>query len=217
MSLNNAQKESLRRLPGVDQLLLKLEDIPELTSVPKAVLVRSIRETLEDLRRDIVDTPDQLMDDAVSIPTLTVHIRRRIHRLQTFNLKKAVNATGVVVHTNLGRSCLAPEAIEHMAAIAGGYSNLEFDLDKGRRGSRYQAVEDLLCELGGSEAAMAVNNNAGAVLLCLDTLAKGKEVILSRGEMVEIGGSFRIPDVMAKKRCRSQRGRHNQPDPFGGL
>ena len=210
MSLNDAQKELLRRLPGVDQLLLQLEAMPELAAVPKAVTVRSIRETLENLRRDILKGPDQLSgqkfeqisdqisEDAVSLPMLTKRIRRRIDRLQTFNLKKIINATGVVVHTNLGRSCLAPEAIAHMVAIAEGYSNLEFDLDKGRRGSRYQAVEDLLCELGGCEAAMAVNNNAAAVLLCLDTLARGREVILSRGELVEIGGSFRIPDVMTK-------------------
>ena len=191
MSLNDAQKELLRRLPGVDQLLLQLEAAPELATVPKAVTVRSIRETLEDLRRDILN--GQVSKTAVSLPVLTKQIRRRIDRLQAFNLKKAINATGVVVHTNLGRSCLAPEAIAHMVAIAEGYSNLEFDLDKGRRGSRYQAVEDLLCELGGCEAAIAVNNNAGAVLLCLDTLARGREVILSRGEMVEIGGSFRIP------------------------
>ena len=196
MSLNDAQKELLRRLPGVDQLLLQLEAAPELATVPKAVTVRSIRETLEDLRRDILN--GQVSKTAVSLPVLTKQIRRRIDRLQAFNLKKAINATGVVVHTNLGRSCLAPEAIAHMVAIAEGYSNLEFDLDKGRRGSRYQAVEDLLCELGGCEAAIAVNNNAGAVLLCLDTLARGREVILSRGEMVEIGGSFRIPDVMTK-------------------
>jgi L-seryl-tRNA(Ser) seleniumtransferase len=109
-----------------------------------------------------------------------------------------INAAGVVVHTNLGRSCLAPSAIAHLSTVAGYYSNLEFDLERGRRGSRYSAVEDLLCELTGAEAAMAVNNNAAAVLLCLDTLARGREVVISRGELVEIGGSFRIPDIMAK-------------------
>ncbi|MDM8516247.1 L-seryl-tRNA(Sec) selenium transferase, partial [Desulfobacterales bacterium HSG16] len=114
------------------------------------------------------------------------------------NLKPVINATGVVVHTNLGRSVLADDAIQNMAEIAGSYSNLEFDLDQGRRGSRYSAVEDLLCELTGADAAMVVNNNAAAVLLCLDTIAKDKQVIISRGELVEIGGSFRIPDVMAK-------------------
>jgi L-seryl-tRNA(Ser) seleniumtransferase len=110
----------------------------------------------------------------------------------------------VVVHTNLGRSCLADAAIDHMVTVARRYSNLEFDLTKGHRGSRYSAVEEVICEISGAEAAMVVNNNAGAVLLCLDTLARNRSVILSRGELVEIGGSFRIPDVMTKSGARLQ-------------
>jgi L-seryl-tRNA(Ser) seleniumtransferase len=102
------------------------------------------------------------------------------------------------VHTNLGRSLLAQEVIDNLIIIAGCYSNLEYDLAAGKRGSRYRSVEDLLCEISGAEAGMVVNNNAGAVLLCLETFAKNKTVIVSRGELVEIGGSFRIPDVMAK-------------------
>ena len=114
------------------------------------------------------------------------------------NLKQVINATGVVIHTNLGRSLLAEEALQNLQKIGGGYSNLEFDLKSGQRGSRYSSVEDLICEISRAQAAMVVNNNAGAVLLCLETIAKGKNVIVSRGELVEIGGSFRIPDVMAK-------------------
>jgi L-seryl-tRNA(Ser) seleniumtransferase len=114
------------------------------------------------------------------------------------NLKRVVNATGIVVHTNLGRSLLAPAVLANLTEIASRYSNLEFDLAAGRRGSRYTAVEDVLCEISGAEAAMVVNNNAGAVLLCLETLARGRKVIVSRGELVEIGGAFRIPDVMAR-------------------
>jgi L-seryl-tRNA(Ser) seleniumtransferase len=109
-----------------------------------------------------------------------------------------VNASGIVVHTNLGRSPLAAAVLDNLVEIASRYSNLEFDLAAGRRGSRYTAVEDVLCEISGAEAAMVVNNNAGAVLLCLETLARGRKVIVSRGELVEIGGAFRIPDVMAK-------------------
>jgi L-seryl-tRNA(Ser) seleniumtransferase len=113
-------------------------------------------------------------------------------------LKPLVNATGVVVHTNLGRSLLPEAVVENISVVAGRYSNLEYDLDAGKRGSRHAIVEDLLCEISGAQAAMAVNNNAGAVLLCLETFARDKEVIVSRGELVEIGGSFRVPDVMAK-------------------
>jgi L-seryl-tRNA(Ser) seleniumtransferase len=109
-----------------------------------------------------------------------------------------INATGVIVHTNLGRSLLADAAVENLTAISNRYSNLEFDLPTGKRGSRYSSVEDILCEITGAEASMVVNNNAGAVLLCLETIAKEKNVIVSRGELVEIGGSFRIPDVMKK-------------------
>jgi L-seryl-tRNA(Ser) seleniumtransferase len=114
------------------------------------------------------------------------------------NLRRVINATGVVIHTNLGRSLLAPEAVENLSVVASRYSNLEYDLDRGRRGSRYMAVRDLLCEITGAEDAMVVNNNAGAVLIGLETIAKGRTVVVSRGDLVEIGGSFRIPDIMAK-------------------
>ena len=113
-------------------------------------------------------------------------------------LKKVLNCTGVIIHTNLGRSVLPQSTAHSLVSAATGYSNLEFDLSSGKRGSRYSLVEELLCELTGADSAMIVNNNAAAVLLCLDTLAKGREVIVSRGQLVEIGGSFRIPDVMER-------------------
>jgi len=114
------------------------------------------------------------------------------------SLRNVINATGVVVHTNLGRSILPERALEKFRSIAGGYSNLEYDLENGKRGSRYVHVEEILKELTSAEAAMVVNNNAAAVLIALETLAKDREVVVSRGQLVEIGGSFRIPDVMRK-------------------
>ena len=104
----------------------------------------------------------------------------------------------MVIHTNLGRSPLHPSALQHLIEVSRTYSNLEYDLDRGERGSRYTHVEEILCRLSGAESAMVVNNNAGAVLLVLNTLAEGREVIVSRGELVEIGGAFRIPDVMKR-------------------
>lgn len=198
MRIDERQQQMLRRLPGVDHLLEAAHSEPALQSIPKTVLTRSIRETLESLRRRILEQAEPISEPLLAPAALMATVTQRAAQLQAYNLQRTVNATGVVVHTNLGRSCLAQEAIDHVTAVASHYSNLEFNLAAGRRGSRYSAVEDLLCELSGAEAALAVNNNAGAVLLSLDTLARGKEVIISRGELVEIGGSFRIPDVMTR-------------------
>ena len=112
------------------------------------------------------------------------------------HLRRVINASGVVIHTNLGRSLLADEAVDRVVEVARGYSTLEYDLASGTRGSRHDHVEALLCRLTGAQGAMVVNNNAGAVLLMLSALAAGREVIVSRGQLVEIGGSFRIPDIM---------------------
>ena len=128
---------------------------------------------------------------------LLQEIERIIEKLSGFNLQPVINATGVVIHTNLGRSVLSEEIMKRVSMIAGGYSNLEYDIDKGERGKRYSHVQGLLREITGAEDGIIVNNNAAAVFISLTALAKGREVIVSRGELVEIGGSFRIPDVMA--------------------
>jgi L-seryl-tRNA(Ser) seleniumtransferase len=120
----------------------------------------------------------------------------RLETLGAYTLQTVINATGIIIHTNLGRSILPEEAVDRLQALCRSYSNLEYDLQKGRRGSRYVHAESILREISGAEAALVVNNNAGAVLLVLSTLAAGREVVVSRGQLVEIGGSFRIPDVM---------------------
>ena len=188
----------LRSLPGVDRLLERMQTDVWFNGIPRSVLTASAREAVEELRSAILAGELTEEADTLSEELVMQRIRKAACRRMTHNLRYLVNATGVIVHTNLGRSRLAAPALENLQTIAGGYSNLEFDLDRGQRGSRYSAVEDLICEISGAEAAMVLNNNAGAVLLCLDTIAKGKKVVVSRGELVEIGGSFRIPDVMAK-------------------
>ena len=134
----------------------------------------------------------------LSLERVSSGVVERLKLLDQSSLRPVINATGVVVHTNLGRSILPEQALEKFRQIAGGYSNLEYDLRKGERGSRYAHVESILLEITSAEGAMAVNNNAAAVLVSLETLARGREVVVSRGELVEIGGSFRIPEVMRK-------------------
>jgi len=198
MEKRQAHKSLLKRLPKVDRLLEMAATHAGLQNAPRTLQVRCIRTVLDELRRRILaaESPADAAD--FSPEKILAAARELVADAMQPNLIRCVNATGVVVHTNLGRSLLAPAALKNMHHIGAHYSNLEFDLDEGRRGSRYRAVEDLLCEISGAQAAMAVNNNAAAVLLCLETLARGRNVIVSRGELVEIGGSFRIPDVMTK-------------------
>ena len=185
-------------LPGVDHILELSKIQPFFENIPKTVMVNSIRATLENLRNDILRADKDIREENLTDSRVIDSVKVAVKRAMALNLKHLVNATGVVVHTNLGRSLLPAEVIQNIAVIAGRYSNLEYDLDAGKRGSRYSNIEDILCEITGTQAAMAVNNNAGAVLLCLNTIARNREVIVSRGELVEIGGSFRIPDVMSK-------------------
>jgi L-seryl-tRNA(Ser) seleniumtransferase len=198
MKLSDNQQNLLRMLPGVDQLLEQAKKDQSFDGIPKSVVVNSIRQTLDSRRQRILAADPGVDERSLSDSRIMEWVREAAATAMTPNLKPVVNATGVVVHTNLGRSLAPPEVIANLAQIAGHYSNLEYDLGAGKRGSRYSAVEGIVCEISGAEAGMVVNNNAAAVLLCLETLARGKEVIVSRGELVEIGGSFRVPDVMAK-------------------
>ncbi len=185
-------------LPGVDRLLELAKGSSDLGPIPRTVLIRSARFVIDGFRKRILATQNEFDESHLTETAFLQRLEQKIKREMKPNLLHTINATGVVVHTNLGRSRLPAETIENVALIAGTYSNLEFNLSEGVRGSRYVCVEELLCEISGAEAAMVVNNNAGAVLLCLETLARQKKAIVSRGELIEIGGAFRIPDVMAK-------------------
>jgi len=180
-----------RHLPSVDRLISE-ERIRRLQELyPRASLVELIRQHLESARLAIAaGNPCPSVDEIVE------SICAQVYALENPSLRPIINASGVILHTNLGRAPLSKEAISAMNAVANGYCNLEFDLDSGTRGSRYVHIEPILCQLTGAEAALVVNNNASAVLLALTALAKKREVIVSRGQAVEIGGGFRIPDVM---------------------
>jgi len=192
------QQDMLRAIPKVDELL-GMEPLQALAGqTPAPALREAVREELEALRRRI------LAGDTGHIPNredLCAAVCRRAREASLPSLRGVVNGTGVTLHTNLGRACLSRRAVEAVVGVAGGYSTLEYDVDAGRRGSRHSHVEALLCAVTGAEGAMVVNNNAAAVLLILSALGKGGEVITSRGELVEIGGSFRVPDIMVQCGC----------------
>lgn len=183
----------LSGLPSVDEVMKSKEGKAWLHKFPRVYVVRAIREIIQRQREAILESRFEEASPADLLP----EIERRIEKLSEFSLRTVINATGVVIHTNLGRSVLSDEILGQVTKIAGSYSNLEYNLEKGERGKRYFHVRRLLREITGAEDGIIVNNNAAAVLVCLTALAKGREVIVSRGELVEIGGSFRIPDVMA--------------------
>jgi L-seryl-tRNA(Ser) seleniumtransferase len=186
-------RERLRELPAVDQLVRAVEHRAELRGIPRTRLTACAREVLDaERRRALAGTPAEL--DAAVLAARVVEALAR----GAFSLGPVINATGVVLHTALGRAVLSPLALERLAHVGQGYANLEIDLAEKKRGSRYSHVEGLLRRLTGAEDALVVNNNAAAVLLALESLARGKEVIVSRGELIEIGGEFRIPDIMLR-------------------
>lgn len=193
----NSQHQMVRNLPAVDKLLGEqaVEDLVGV--VPRSILVRAARETLNHLRAQILAGWAPAPDD-LSAARIAGRVRELALSLDALSLRRAVNATGIVLHTGLGRAVLPEAARRALDAVASGHSNLEIDLETGARGSRYSHFDKLLADLCGAEAAFAVNNNAAAVLLALNTLANGREVIISRGQLVEIGESFRLPDIMAR-------------------
>jgi L-seryl-tRNA(Ser) seleniumtransferase len=187
-------RELLRQIPKVDRFLSDKELLALVEGKPLFFLKKAVNDTLAELRLQI----SQGRVTEIDYDSLKEKVKRRLLELLRPKLHKVINATGVVLHTNLGRAPISRSVAEHLVEVITGYSNLEYDLEKGRRGLRYRNLEWILKELTGAEDVCVVNNNAGAVLLVLSALAKGKEVIVSRGELIEIGGSFRIPDVMAQ-------------------
>ena len=184
-----------RNIPKVD-VLLEMEIIQLLIEqYGRETVMEAIREEMEALRAFIgaCEEEEKIVRQIQDLPQQIV---RHVERLHTPNMRMVINGTGTILHTNLGRAPISQEHVSKLADIVTGYSNLEYNLEAGKRGERYSHFEQLLCKLTGAEAAMAVNNNAAAVMLILSSMAKGGEVIVSRGELVEIGGKFRIPDVM---------------------
>ncbi len=188
------KKQLLCALPKIDECLAGLVD--RTGSIPARLIKLAVRHCIDSERQRILtDDKDCVL---LSHEQWDERLLAAITLKSQMNLRRVINGTGVVIHTNLGRSVLSAPMVETLQEAGAYYTNLEFDLNTGKRGSRYSLVEEIICDLTGAEAALVVNNNAAAVLLVLDTLASGKQVIVSRGQLVEIGGSFRIPDVIAK-------------------
>ena len=185
-----------KKLPAIDKWITSETGISLTVEFSRKEVVDVMREHLNEVREGLNNGLIELPN--FNSPEYAALMRVDLLRKKSPSLRRTINATGIIIHTNLGRAPLAGEAIEAMVRIARGYSNLEMDLVSGQRGSRYQHVESLLCRITGAEAALVVNNCAASVVLALSTFASGHEVIISRGELVEIGGSFRIPEIIDK-------------------
>jgi L-seryl-tRNA(Ser) seleniumtransferase len=193
------RKALLKSLPKIDEVILLLEEKDIYSLAPREIVKENCRKIVQRLREKITgSTHKEDVTSALDAESVAQVVEQLIKGLHHYRLKRVINATGVILHTNLGRAPLCPEALQRIAEVGCGYSNLEFDLVKGERGHRYDHVREIICELTGAEDALIVNNNAAAVLLVLNTLAEGKEAIVSRGELIEIGGEFRIPEIMQK-------------------
>ncbi|MFQ6133196.1 MAG: L-seryl-tRNA(Sec) selenium transferase [Armatimonadota bacterium] len=201
---SDSRQQLLRRLPAVSEALEHPRVAEWLAGHPRPLVVRALQDAVSSARRAIVECHSD--EAAARLPAdmdaLLPDAEQRLAQLTRPSLCPVINATGIIVHTGLGRSLLADEAVAALERAARSYTNLELDLDTGERGSRHVHLESLLCDLTGAEAALAVNNNAAAVLLTLNSLAEGREVIVSRGQLVEIGGAFRMPDIVEKSGCR---------------
>lgn len=185
------------KLPSVDEVLNDEKIIILLEEYPRILVVDNIRKSIDNIRKSIVSLKeDEIVNFNIDYNSLIYSIEQDVEKSYSLSLKKVINGTGVVIHTNLGRSLLSESIKEEVWKVASRYSNLEYDLELGERGSRYSHLEDTIKKITGAEGVLVVNNNAAAVLLVLSTIAKGKEVVVSRGELVEIGGAFRIPNVM---------------------
>ncbi|TWT44219.1 L-seryl-tRNA(Sec) selenium transferase [Phycisphaerae bacterium RAS1] len=193
-----AARNPLRDLPSVDQLLRHAAIATLLEEFPRHEVLTAVRNVIDARRAAIQSGRPAAIDSAA----LALGVREEIYRRATPSLRRVINATGIVLHTGLGRAPLAAEAVAAVAEVAGGYCNLELDLATGRRGDRHEHCRELLRELTGAEDALVVNNNAAATFLALHALAGGREAIVSRGQLVEIGGSYRMPDIMAAAGCR---------------
>ena len=189
-------REVLSKLPSVDEVLGDENIIEILKEYPRNLVLEEIRETIDLNRKSILNQKDNLSNIEIKVENIVNDTVNRVRLKYELSLKKVINGTGVVIHTNLGRSLLSESIKDDILNTAFRYSNLEYDIEKGERGSRYSHLIETIKKLTNAEDVLIVNNNAAAVLLVLSTLAKDKEAIVSRGELVEVGGSFRIPSIM---------------------
>ena len=190
-----SNNELLKQIPKVDDMINNEKLAEVATGMGRQIVLEAIREVIDEIRSEIINL-EEVSPDSLNLNRMLEKIISRALLKNEMNLKKVVNATGVVLHTNLGRAPLSRQAWSRVSEAACGYSTLEYNVDTGERGSRYDHVSELITKTTGAEAALVVNNNAASVLLILSTIAKGKSVVASRGELVEIGESFRIPDIM---------------------
>jgi L-seryl-tRNA(Ser) seleniumtransferase len=195
--VSGTRTAALRSLPSVDTLLRTSGVAEALAAYPRPAVAQAARAALADARAALKSG-----GEVPALGDLERTVLAQLERTERGTLRRVINATGVIINTNLGRAPLSAAALAAAADIGAGYSNLEYDLEPGARGSRHRLVEERLCELTGAEAALVVNNNAAAVLLILSALASGRDVIISRGELVEIGGGFRVPDVLRQSGAR---------------